>query len=89
MGCLLFFVFTPVARKEIPYRPSPAPGQASELRVRIHDPGVSYPFQEGKIGDAVRVEGALAEIRPQFPGEFFRPEYLALAEAEGFDVVTR
>ena len=73
---------------EVLNRPPALLGQSAEFGVRVDHPGILHVFQEGEIGNAVRVESTPGKFRFQLLHQFFSPENLSLAVAEGLDIFT-
>jgi len=48
----------------------------------------AYTFQKRKVGDAVGVKSTPPDLLPQLFRKLFGPEYLSVAEAKGFNVVS-
>ena len=79
---------SPLPGRKIHNRPAAFYRQGPKSGVRVDDSRIFHPFQKRKVGDAVGVKGTPAHLSPQHCGESFGPEYLSVAEAKGFNVVS-
>ena len=62
-----------VEGREVLDGPAALSGQGSQPGVGVHDPRVFQAFQEGQVGNAVRVEGAAFEVAPPTAAPVSRP----------------